>query len=102
MKFTCEKYLLQAAVATASRAAASKSPNPSLEGLLIEAANGVKITGYDLVKGIYTSFPADVTEPGSVVLTARLFDNIVRSLPEDIVTIVSDDNNMTRITCGNA
>ena len=102
MKFTCEKYLLQTAVATASRAAASKSPNPSLEGLLIEAANGVKITGYDLVKGIYTSFPADVAEPGSVVITARLFDSIVRSLPEDIVTVVSDDNNMTRITCGNA
>lgn len=102
MKFTCEKYLLQTAVATASRAAASKSPNPALEGLLIEVANGVKITGYDLIKGIYTSFPADVAEPGSVVITARLFDNIIRSLPDDIVTVVSDDNNMTRITCGNA
>ena len=44
MKFTCEKYLLQAAVATASRAAASKSPNPALEGLLIEAAGDVKLT----------------------------------------------------------
>lgn len=102
MKFTCEKYLLQAAVATTSRAAASKSPNPALEGLLIEAANGVKVTGYDLVKGIYTNFAADVSEPGSVILSARLFDNIVRSLPDDIVTISSDDNNLTRITCGNA
>ncbi|NLH02015.1 MAG: DNA polymerase III subunit beta [Clostridiales bacterium] len=102
MKFTCEKYLLQSAVATASRAAASKSPNPVLEGLLIEAAAGVKITGYDLVKGIYTNFAADVAEPGSVVISARLFDNIVRSLPDDIVTISSDDTNMTRIVCGNA
>ena len=102
MKFTCEKYLLQTAVATASRAAASKSPNPTLEGLLIEAANGVKITGYDLVKGIYTNFPADVAEPGSVVITARLFENIILSLPDDIVTVTSDDNNMTRINCGNA
>lgn len=101
MKFTCEKYLLQAAVASTSRAAASKSPNPVLEGLLIEAANGVKITGYDLVKGIYTSFAADVSEPGSVVISAKLFDNIVRSLPDDIVTLYTDDNNLTRITCGN-
>lgn len=102
MKFTCEKYLLQAAVSTTSRAAAAKSPNPALEGLLIEASVGVKITGYDLVKGIYTSFAADVSEAGSVILSAKLFDSIIRSLPEDIVTISSDDNNMTRIVCGNA
>lgn len=102
MKFTCEKYLLQAAVATTSRAAASKSPNPALEGLLIEASNVVKITGYDLVKGIYTSFAADVAEAGSVILSARLFDSIIRSLPEDIVTVSADDSNMVRIVCGNA
>ncbi len=102
MKFTCEKYLLQTAVATTSRAAATKSPNVALEGLLIEAASSVKITGYDLVKGIYTKFAADISEPGSVILSARLFDSIIRSLPEEIVTISSDENNMTRIVCGNA
>ncbi|MEF9971421.1 MAG: DNA polymerase III subunit beta [Oscillospiraceae bacterium] len=102
MKFTCEKYLLQAAVATTARAAAAKSPNPALEGLFIEAASNVKITGYDLVKGIYTSFAADVAEAGSIVLSAKLFDNIVRSLPDDIVTVIADDNNMARIVCGNA
>lgn len=102
MKFTCEKYLLQSAVTTSSRAAASKSPNPALEGLLIEAAGNIKITGYDLVKGIYTSFPADVAEAGSVILSAKLFENIVRSLPDDIVTISCDDSNLTRISCGHA
>ena len=39
MKFTCEKYLLSLAVATAGRAAASKSPIPAMEGLLIEAGH---------------------------------------------------------------
>lgn len=102
MKFTCEKYLLSAAVAATSRAAAAKSPNPALEGILIEAADTVKLTGYDLVKGIYTSFAADVSEAGSVVLSARLFDNIIKSLPEDIVTVEADEKNMTRIRCGNA
>ena len=37
MKFSCEKYLLQNACAIAARAAASKSPIPALEGLLIQA-----------------------------------------------------------------
>ena len=54
MKFTCEKGLLQAACATASRATASKSPIPALEGLLIEAKGDVKITGYDLLSHEFT------------------------------------------------
>ena len=102
MKFTCEKYLLHSAVVNTARAAAAKSPNPALEGLLLEASNNVKITGYDLLKGVYTSFAADVAEAGSVVLTAKLFENIIRSLPDGIVTITTDGNNMTRIICGNA
>ena len=52
MKFSCEKHLLQAAVAAASRAASAKSPISALEGLLIEAGSGVRVTGYDLKKGI--------------------------------------------------
>lgn len=102
IKFSCEKYLLHSAVATAARCAASKSPIPSLEGLLIEAGNNVRITGYDLKKGIYTSIDADVTSPGAIVLSARLFGDIIRSLPDGIVTVSCDKNNLTRITCGNA
>lgn len=30
-----------------------KSPISALEGLLIEAGSGVRVTGYDLKKGIY-------------------------------------------------
>ncbi len=103
MKFTCEKYLLSLAVATAGRAAASKSPIPSLEGLLLEAGqSGVRITGFDLKKGIYTNLAADVSVPGSVVISAKLFGDIVRKLPDGIVTVSSDEYNAVNIVCGNA
>ncbi len=102
MKFTCEKYLLSMAVSTAGRAAAAKSPIPALEGLLIEANASVRITGYDLKKGIYTGFEADVSVPGSVVLSAKLFGDIVRKLPDGIVTVSSDEYNAVNIVCGNA
>ena len=102
MKFTCEKYLLSLAVSTAGRAAASKSPIPALEGLLVEAGANVRVTGYDLKKGIYTTFEADVSVPGSVVLNARLFGDIVRKLPDGIVTVSSDEYNAVNIICGNA
>lgn len=100
MKLTCEKYQLQAAVAVASRAAASKSPIPALEGLLLEAGNGLKVTGYDLKKGIYSSIDADVIEAGSVVLDAKLFGEMVRRMPDGIVSIVSDEKGMTEVSCG--
>ena len=102
MKFSCEKYLLQAAVATAGRCAASKSPIPALEGLLIQAGAGVKVTGYDLKKGIYTTIQADVAEPGSIVLDARFLNDIVRSLPGGIVTVYTENGLNTRIVCGDS
>ena len=100
MKFTCEKYLLSLAVATAGRAAASKSPIPALEGLLIEAGSSVKITGYDLKEGIYTSFPADIAKPGSIVLGARFFGEMIRRLPDGIVTVTADQSNNVNVKCG--
>lgn len=100
MKLTCEKYTLQAAVAVASRAAASKSPIPALEGLLLEAGNGLKVTGYDLKKGIYSSIEAEVSEAGSIVLDAKLFGEMVRRMPDGIVTIVSDEKGKTEVSCG--
>ena len=104
MKFQCEKYLLDAAVATASRAVAAKSPVTALEGLLLEATveGGVRITGYDLKKGIYTDLPADVSKPGNIVLGAKIFGEIVRKLPDGIVTLSSDDRFLTHINCGKA
>jgi len=100
MKFSCEKSVLQTASTTASRAAASKSPIPALEGLLIEAASNVKITGYDLKKGIYTSFDADVAVAGSIVLPAKLFGEMIRRMPDGIVTIDTDNNNNVTMKCG--
>ena len=100
MKFSCEKYLLQSACGTASRAAASKSPIPALEGLLLQASDRLTVTGYDLKKGIYTQLEAEVKEQGSVVVGARLFGEMIRRLPDGIVTISTDINNNVNVKCG--
>ena len=99
MLFTCEKYILQNACTVASRAAASKSPIPALEGLLIEAGANIRITGYDLKKGIYTSIEGEVEQTGSVVVNARLFGDIIRKLPDGIVTVKAEDTNIN-VRCG--
>ena len=100
MNFSCEKYLLQNACATASRAAAGKSPIPALEGLLIQAGEDIRVTGYDLKKGIYTSLQADISEAGSVVVGARLFGEMMRRLPDGIVKVSCDVNNNVNVKCG--
>lgn len=100
MKILCEKHVLQSACATATRAVASKSPIPALEGLLIEAGTEIKITGYDLKKAIYTKIPAQVEEPGSIVVGARLFGEMIRRLQDGIVTIETDGNDGVKVTCG--
>ena len=76
MKFSCEKALLQAAVNTASRAVAAKSSIPALEGVLLQAGSTLTVSGYNMQTGIRRSLEADVTEEGSLVLSARLFGEL--------------------------
>ena len=95
MKFSCDKYVLQQAAASAARAAAAKSPIPTLEGLLIEAGASVRITGYDLKKAIYTTIDADIPEPGSVLIGARLFCEMLRRMPDGIVTVEAENGTVS-------
>ena len=99
MKFSCEKALLVSAVATTSRAVAAKSSIPAMEGILIEADTRLRLTGYDLEKGIQATVPAEIQEPGSLVLSARLFGEIIRKMPDDVVVFTAQ-NYMVNIKCG--
>lgn len=99
MKFSCEKALLQSAISTASRAVSPKSSIPALEGILLEADHDLKLTGYNLETGIRTTVPADISQSGTLVLSARLFGEIIRKMPDDIVSF-SSENYMVNIKCG--
>ncbi len=100
MKLSCEKYLLQAAITVASRAAASKSPIQALEGLLLQAEGDLKITGYDLKEGIVTHVPADGAEAGSIVIGARFLGEMIRKLPDGVVTLSTDGGTSVKVKCG--
>lgn len=103
MKLSCEKETLLGLIATASRAVTGKSAMPLLEGLLLHAqTDSLTLTGYDLSMGIRTTAEADIVEPGSIVLNAKLFYDIVRKLPQDVVYLETDDKLLTTIKCGRA
>lgn len=99
MKFSCEKALLQSAISITARAVSPKSSIPALEGILLEAEEHLRLTGYNLETGIRTEVPAQVTQPGSLVLSARLFGEIIRKLPDDVIAF-STDGYMVNIKCG--
>lgn len=100
MKFTCDKYELQQAVNVCSRATAAKSPVPALEGILITAGDTLRLTGYDLKKGIYTDIDADIDVCGSIVVGARLFGEMIRRMPDGRVSFITDDNENVYLKCG--
>lgn len=102
MKFSCEKALLQNAIAVASRAVAQKSSIPALEGLLLHVDHTLTVSGYNMQTGIRTKVSADVTSGGDIVLNARLFGDIIRRMPDDVVTFSADDKMMVHLNCGDA
>ncbi len=103
MKFSCEKALLQSAINTASRAVSSKSSIPALEGLLLEGRNGyLTVSGYNMQLGIRSRFLADIIEEGEIVLNARLFGDIIRKMPDDVIVFSADEKMMVSVTCGDA
>ena len=50
-------------------------------------------------KGIQATVPAEIQEPGSLVLSARLFGEIIRKMPDDVVVFTAQ-NYMVNIKCG--
>lgn len=100
MKFSCEKALLQSAITTAGRVVAAKSSILALEGVMVEASSeGLRVSGYNLETGISTRIDAQVEKAGSIVLPARLFGDIIRKMPDDMISFSAEGYNV-HISCG--
>ena len=100
MRFTCEKSTLVQGLNIASRTVAQKSSLSVIEGILCKAGLGLSLTGYNMETAITYEIPAEVADPGSCILPAKLFGDIVRRLPEGPVTVVVDDGFKVSIRAG--
>ena len=85
------------------KAVPSKTTMPILECILIDATKGeIKFTTNDMELGIETIVNGSILEKGKIALDARLFSEIIRKLPENEVTITSDEKLQATITCEKA
>ena len=101
MKFSCERALLLSAIVNVSRAVPTRSSIAALEGILIEAGDKLRLTGFNLEIGITEELDAGITVPGTVVVGMRLLSDIVRRLPDDMVVFSLNDKMIMHIECGN-
>ena len=109
MKFTIVRDKLIAALNDVMKAVSSKTTIPILTGIKIDATNeGIYLTGSDADITIQTFIPAEedgmelinVTTTGSIVLQARMFNEIVRKLPTNEVEIEITSGFATDIRSG--
>ena len=83
MKFRCERDVLADALATAGRAATSRTGTlPVLSGVRLEVTGDeLSVTGTDLELSIRLTVAVGGERDGAVVVPARLIADIVRALP---------------------
>lgn len=101
MKFTCDSQKLVDAVSNVQRAVSPKSCLTALEGVLLKTQDDkIGLCGYNLEIGITTEVDADVEDEGEIVLSAKIFLDIIRRAPADEITITVDEKFVTTITSG--
>jgi DNA polymerase III subunit beta len=111
MKFIIQKDYLVQSVQDVMKAVSSRTTIPILTGIKIVATEeGVTLTGSDSDISIESLIPneeegkeiVDIQKPGSVVLPARFFSEIVKKLPKDIVELDVQSHFLTIIRSGKA
>ncbi|MEE3419904.1 MAG: DNA polymerase III subunit beta [Lachnospiraceae bacterium] len=101
MKFTAMKAELLSAVNVAIRAVPAHTTMPILYCILMEASGrGLTFTTNDMEMGIETHVNASIEEEGIVAVEAKIFSDIVRKLPDEMITVEADENLAVNIRCG--
>ena len=100
MKIICEKDKILKALNSVTKAVASKTTMPILEGILIQTnENEIKLTTYDLEIGIEYIIESQVIEQGATVVNAIMFSEIIRKLPNTDIKIEINEKNLLVIEC---
>lgn len=101
MEIRITKKSLVSALARTSTIADRKSSMQILSNVLIDAADKdrVRISATDLNLFATGVFPAEVVEEGSITVPAKAMYDVVRNMPEGLVTVRTEDEHI-RISSG--
>jgi DNA polymerase III subunit beta len=100
MKIICSKSDLLNHLQHAQNIVNPKSTLPILANILLEVKdNTLGITSTDLEIGIHSACSVEALEEGKTTLPARKLFDIIKTLPDQSITIKVDDNNVAEIIC---
>ncbi|MEI7028024.1 DNA polymerase III subunit beta [Paenibacillus sp. y28] len=111
MNIRISKSQLNESIQHALKAVTSKTTIPILSGIKLDAgSHGLILTGSDTDISIQSFLEpekdgqsvVEVIRPGSIVLPARFFSEIVKKLPSDEVEIELKENHQTTIRSGSS
>lgn len=103
MKFSVKREKLLETVSVLSRAVASKSAIPVLEGIFLKTEEGsISMMSYNLEIGLTKTIDASVEEFGEIVINARLLSDILRRMKGEEVIFTCDERMLCHIECGTA
>jgi len=102
MRAVCSTDVFGKKLALVSRGVSARSTIQLLGGILLEAEEGaLRLSATDMEISIQTVSPAEVEGEGRVVIPARIFNDIVRSLPAGNFTLEYDGSEGTvRLAAG--
>ena len=101
MKFRVDRDVLADAVTWTARTLPTRPPAPVLAGVRIEAdPTGVlSLASFDYEVSARSEIPAEVSEPGTVLVSGRLLADIARALPHKPVDVALEGTKVV-VTCG--
>ena len=93
MKIIFNRQSISEAIAPLMCAVSGKSTMPGIEGILIEAVepDTCTLTTFDLEKGVQITIHPEVIEGGSFIINAQKFNQTVKVMDGDEVTLTVDD-----------
>jgi len=101
MKFKVEQKDIAKHINIAQKGISTRSTLQILDGILLEAKNDkLKLTATDLEISIETYLDAVIEEGGKIVLNSKIFGDIVKKLPNDLIEFDIKDNKVN-IKCQN-
>lgn len=93
MKFSCNQQSLSKALNIVQKAVTSRTTIPILKGILLKVDKEGRLTmsASDLDLSIEKTLEVENPRAGEVVVYAKLFGDIIRKLPNDMITVEFDD-----------
>jgi DNA polymerase-3 subunit beta len=101
VRVTCNRRVLHEALQHVGRVVSGRTTLPILSNVLLEAKAGrLRVVAYDMEIGAESSVAVEAEQEGALTVPARVLSDVVASLPEATVGMVSQDRSVLELSCG--